>query len=229
LTLNPELIPNPPKLPLVAGGRSQWDAGEDSAESTPEAQRERLVAAISRAAAEQGYEKLTVEHVVRYAGVPLATFYEHFATKEQGLMAAFDAFLDRLWLEVSAVCETESEWPEKVKAAVDVTLSYLVEASNIARVFAVEAATASLAATQRQLAALEEFATLLRDGRRFYPRAADLPAPTERALVGGIASIISGHLLAEEPQVLVDLEPELIELVLIPYLGQAEAKRVALG
>lgn len=198
-------------------------------ESTPEAQRERLVSAISRAAAEQGYDKLTVEHVVRYAGVSPATFYEHFSTKEQGLMAAFDAFLDRLWLEVAAVCETDAEWPEKVRAAVDVTLSYLAEASNVARVFAVEAAAASLAASERQFAALENFATLLRGGRQLYPRAAELPAPTERALVGGIASIVSGHLLAEEPQVLVDLEPELIELVLIPYLGQSEAKRIAHG
>ena len=213
----------------MAGGRPQRYVRDDSGQSTPEAQRDRLIAAIARGAAEQGFDKLTVEHVVRYAGVSMATFYEHFSTKEQGLMAAFDAFLDRLWLEVSAVCEANTEWPEKVKAALDVTLSYLAEASSIARVFAVEAASASLAATERQLAALENFATLLRDGRRLYPRAAELPAPTERALVGGIASIISGHLLAEEPQVLVDLEPELIELVLIPYLGQSEAKRVALG
>jgi TetR/AcrR family transcriptional regulator len=214
----------------VAGGRSQRYAREEDSEwSSPDAQRERLVAAIARGAAEQGYDKLTIEHVVHYAGVSVATFYEHFSTKEQGLMAAFDAFLDRLWLEVSAVCETEATWPEKVKGAVDVTLSYLAEASQVARMFAVEAASASLAATERQLAALENFATLLRAGRELYPQAAELPAPTERALVGGIASIISGHLLAEEPQVLVDLEPELIELVLIPYLGQAEAKRVALG
>lgn len=211
----------------MAGGRPQRYARDDS-QSTPEAQRERLVAAISRAAAEQGYDKLTVEHVIRYAGVPAATFYEHFSTKEQGLMAAFDAFLDRLWLEVSAVCETDAEWPEKVGAAVGVTLSYLAEASNVARVFAVEAAAASLAASERQFAALESFAALLADGRRLYPRAEQLPAPSERALIGGIASIISGHLLAEEPQALVDLEPELIELVLIPYLGINEARRVAL-
>jgi AcrR family transcriptional regulator len=194
----------------------------------PGEERERLIAAISRAAGEQGYDKLTVEHVVLFAGVTPTTFYKHFASTEQGLMAAFDAFLDRLWLEVYAVCETDAEWPQKVRAALDVTLSYLVEASNVARVFAVEAA-ANLAATERQFAAVESFAAMLRGGRRLYPRAAELPAPTERTLIGGIASIISGHLLAEEPQVLSDLEPELTELVLMPYLGQTEAKRVALA
>ena len=93
------------------------------------------------------------------------------------------------------------EWPLKVRAALEVTLSYLAEAASVARVFAVEAA-ANLSATERQFAAVESFAAMLRDGRRLYPRAAALPAPTERALVGGIASIISGHLLAEEPQLL---------------------------
>jgi AcrR family transcriptional regulator len=210
----------------VAGGDSQRHSAVDSGD--PGEERERLVAAISRAAGEQGYDKLTVEHVVRYAGVPPATFYEHFATTEQGLMAAFDAFLDRLWLEVSAVCETDADWPQKVRAALDVTLSYLAEAATLARVFAVEAA-ANLAATERQFAAVESFAAMLRDGRRLYPHAAELPAPTERALVGGIASIISGHLLAEEPQALSDLEPQLTELVLMPYLGQNEAKRIACG
>ena len=95
--------------------------------------------------------------------------------------------------------------------------------------FTANLAAANLAATERQFAAVESFAAMLRDGRRLYPRAAELPAPTERALVGGIASIISGHLLAEEPQALSELEPELAELVLMPYLGQTEAKRVALG
>lgn len=210
----------------MAGGDSQRHSEADYGD--PGEERERLVAAISRAAGEQGYDKLTVEHVTRYAGVSPATFYQHFADTEQGLMAAFDAFLDRLWLEVCAVCETDAEWPQKVRAALDVTLSYLAEASNVARVFAVEAA-ANLAATERQFAAVESFAAMLRDGRRLYPHAAELPAPTERALVGGIASIISGHLLAEEPQALAELEPQLAELVLMPYLGQSEAKRIACG
>ena len=209
---------------MVAGDAQRWpevNSGELGEE------RERLVAAIARAAGEQGYDKLTVEHVARYAGLPPTTFYEHFATTEQGLMAAFDAFLDRLWLEVYAVCETDAEWPQKVRASLDVTLSYLAETASVARVFAVEAA-ANLAATERQLAAVESFAAMLRAGRRLYPRAAELPPPTERALIGGIASIISGHLLAEEPQVLYGLEPQLTELVLLPYLGQSEARRIAL-
>jgi AcrR family transcriptional regulator len=189
--------------------------------------RERLVAAVAKAAAEHGYAQLTMDQVLRYAGVPRAIFDAHFESKEQGLVAAQDAFLDRLWLDAVAACEAPGEWPLKVRAALGAVLSSLVEASNLARVFAVEAAAASLAAAERQFAALDRFATLLHDGRRLYPAAASLPETTERALVGGIASIVSGHLLVEDPQAIPALESQLVELVLIPYLGTGEARRVA--
>jgi AcrR family transcriptional regulator len=211
----------------VAGGQPQRWSGWGSEESIQDSQRERLLAAIARAAAEQGYSKLTVEQVVHYAGVSSDTFYEHFSSKEQGLIAAQDAFLDRLWVEVIGVCDSGEEWPVRVRSALDAILSHLAEASTVARMFAVEAAAASLAVTERQFTVLETFAGLLRDGRKIYPRAASLPVVTERALVGGVASMISARLLGEEPQVLVSLGSELVELILTPYVGHTEAKRVA--
>jgi AcrR family transcriptional regulator len=190
-------------------------------------ERERLVSAVAKAAAEHGYTKLTVDQIVRYAGVPRSTFDAHFESKEQGLIAAQDAFFDRLWLDVAAACDAPDRWPLKVRAALAAVLTSLVEASNLARVFAVEAAAASLAAAERQFAALDQFASLLRGGRHLYPEAASLPDATERALVGGIASILSGHLLMEDPQAIPRLQGQLVELVLIPYLGEGEARRVA--
>lgn len=190
-------------------------------------QRARIVAAFAKAAAEHGYARLTIEQVLHYAGVSRATLDAHFETKEQGLIAAQEAFLDRLWLDVVAACEAVGEWPLKVRAALAAVLSSLVEASALARVFAIEATAASLGAAERQFAALDQFAALLRDGRCHYPLAASLPEATERALVGGIASIVSGHLLVEDPRAIPSLETELVELVLIPYVGASEARRAA--
>lgn len=209
--------------PHVAGGEPQ---GHSDAASGYAQDRERLIAAVAKAAAEHGYAALTVEQVVRYAGVSRAVFDAHFESKEQSLVAAQEAFLHRLWLDVAHACETPSDWPRKVRAALEAVLTSLAEASNLARAFTVEAVS-SLAAAERQFAAFDEFATLLRDGRRHYPAAASLPEATERALVGGIASILSGHLLMEDPRAIPALEPQLVELLLIPYLGEDEARRVA--
>lgn len=208
----------------MAGGESQRRPETASGYARD---RERLVAAFGKAVAEHGYAALTVDLVVNYAGISRDIFEVHFEGKEQGLLAAQDAFLERLWLDAVHACENLEEWPLKVRAGLGAILSSVVEASTLARVFAVEACAASLAAAERQFVALDEFATLLREGRRSYPRAESLPDTTERALVGGIASIVSGHLLMEDPQAIPPLETELVELVLIPYLGESEARRMA--
>lgn len=209
----------------MAGGESQRSSRED-----PDAageQRQRLVAAISKAASEHGYAKLTVDQVLRYAGVSQAIFDAHFESKEQGLIAAQDAFLDRLWLDVVSACDSPAGWPLKVRAALAAILASLVEASNLARVFAVEAAAASLAAAERQFAVLDQFATLLQGGRRLYPNAASLPDATERALVGATTSLIGSRLICGQVSRLAEIEPQLVQLVLIPYMGVEEARHLA--
>jgi AcrR family transcriptional regulator len=189
-------------------------------------ERARIVAGIARALSERGYAGLDSEQLLRYCGVSRERFEAHFESCEQGLIAAQEAFLDRLWLEVEGACDASREWAVNVRAAVAAALLFLAEAAALARVFAVEATAVSLAANARQFARLESFADLLSDGRNVHPRAAAMPPTTERALIGGIASIVADRLLSEEAQDLVRLEPQLSEFVLLPFLGPAEARRV---
>jgi hypothetical protein len=55
-------------------------------------------------------------------------------------------------------------------------------------------------------------------------RGAERPRPTprlplmERALVGGVTSIIAEHLIGGDPGRLAELEPQLVELMLMPYV-----------
>lgn len=190
-------------------------------------ERRKIVTAIAKAVAEYGYAHLTVEQVLAMAGVTREEFEAHFESLEQGLIAAQEEFLGRLQLEVAAACDLDRAWPDNVRAALDAALGYVADANAMARGFAVEATAASLAVTERQYATLETFADLLREGRRFYPQAAQMPPSTERALIGGVASIVSDRLLSEEPQALVDLEPQLAEFLLVPYLGRVKASKFA--
>jgi AcrR family transcriptional regulator len=209
----------------VVGGESQQGGPTGPGRADPE--RDRLIAAFGKAASEHGYRSLTVEQVARYAGTSSARVEAHFATKEEGIAAAQEVFFDRLWLDVLDACAETAAWPEKVRAALRTILVSLAEASALARVFTVEAKDASLVAAERQFAILDRFAELLSHGRRYFPVAASMPSSTERALIGGVASIVSGRLLDEEPQALMALEPELLELVLIPYVGREQARQLA--
>ena len=201
----------------------QIDGGEQGRRVVEE--RAKIVTAIAKAVAEYGYAQLTMEQVLAQAGVTPEEFEAYFPSLEQGLVAAQEDFLERLRLEVAAACDLDRAWPDNVRAALDAALAYVADANAMARAFAVEATSASLVASERHYAALEALADLLREGRRFYPGAEEMPPAIERALVGGIASIISDRLLSEEPRALIDLEPQLAEFLLLPYLGRAEASR----
>jgi AcrR family transcriptional regulator len=190
-------------------------------------QRPRLVAAFSKAAGEHGYARVDVDVVVRYAGLSAADFYREFAGVEQALLAAQEAYLGRLWLDIEGACEGAEVWPEKIRDSVTAVTESLVETSAVARVFAVEAPGASLAAAERQFAALDSLAVRMQRGRRFYPRAADLPEMTERALLGGAVSIVCEYLLAENPRAIPRMRSHLVELLLRPYVGDEEARRLA--
>lgn len=212
-----------PALMMGEATGQPLDRGSEAADG----QRRLLVDAFAKVVAEHGYAGLDMERVLRTAGVSRTAFEAHFESREQILIAAQDAFIDRLWMDMVNACEGTGAWPSKVRAGLGAVLASLAEASALARVFAIEATAASLAATERQYAALERYAASLRDGRRLYPGAASLPDATEPALVGGIASILFGKLLVEDPQAIPALETQLVELLLTPYVGGSEARRVA--
>jgi AcrR family transcriptional regulator len=211
---------------MAAGERDRRGASDLSQFSRDE-QRTRLINAITRAAAERGYTNTTVEQVANYAGVSRETFFDHFASTDQCLVAAYDSFFDRLMAHIDAACDSREPWPLQVKSGIAATLGFFTEVASTGRVFAVEAMSAGPAAIERRFASIDRLADLLRPGRDYSPAATALPAATERTLVAGVGLVISVHLLAEEARLLPAREPELTELVLTPYVGSREAKRIA--
>lgn len=192
-----------------------------------ESQRERLIDALTRTAAEHGYAKTTVRDIAAVAGVPRSAFYEHFASKNQCLSAAYDAFVERLLEEARQATDDAEEWPLQVKEAVAAGLGFVAETATRARFFAVEAPTVGPMILERYVVAMSRIVFLLRSGREHYPLAADLPELTEQVLVGGAACLVSSALLSEEHGLLPALESEIVEVLLTPYLGREAARRVA--
>lgn len=194
---------------------------------SPRDERERLINAFTRVAAEHGYTQTGVEDVAAAAGLPTHCFFEHFESKSQLLEAAHDAFFDRLTEQARVACRSEASWPAGVKAAVAASMEFLLETASRARLFLVEAAAGGMPLFERRLALTNRLADMLEVGRERVLPPPDLPASTEWILVGGVLTRVSELLLAEEPGALVDLEPEVVELILRPYIGADEARTVA--
>jgi AcrR family transcriptional regulator len=198
--------------------------------ASAEDQRRRILEATADLIAEQGYAETTIEQIVRQARVGYATFYKHYADKEEAFLALLDAAIERTAYEVEEAYDREDgPWPDKVGAGLGALLKAASEHPNVARAFLLEASTAGSKASARHEAALKRFAPLLRPGRELNPRADKLPETLEDTLVGGVVWVINQRLIAGEAAQLRALLPEALEFLLRPYVGEDAAAREAGG
>jgi AcrR family transcriptional regulator len=177
--------------------------------------------------AERGYENLSPAAVAATAGLPEAVFHEHFTSIQQCLGAAYDSFVARVMTETASAMGEDDDWPVQVRSAVAAGLAFVNETATRSRFFAVDALAAGPLILERYSASMAGIVGIMRAGREERPEAADLPDLLEPILIGGMASLVTGALLVEEHEHLPAMETELVEILLTPYLGRDEARRVA--
>jgi AcrR family transcriptional regulator len=192
-------------------------------------QRERLIAGLAEAIAENGYAGTTIAHITRHAAVSRRTFYEHFAGKDECFVAAYDTVMAQLRERVAQAFEAEDDWPHAVKAGIGAMLRFLAAEPNLARLCMVEALVAGPVVFERYDSAIQSLVPYFQSGRegRSPEVLARLSATTEEALVGGMMALISRRIIAGKTAELESLLPDLVEFTLTPYLGSDEAAKVA--
>jgi AcrR family transcriptional regulator len=194
-------------------------------------QRERLIAGIAEAIAEHGYSGTTIGHITRAAAVSRRTFYEHFESKDECFVAAYEAVMAELRERVSEAFEQSDDWPHAIRAGIEAMLQFLAANPNLARLCMVEALVAGPVVVERYDAAIRGFVPYFEEGRegRSPEVLSRLSPTTEEALVGGMVSLISRRIIAGRAEELEELLPDLVEFTLTPYLGSAEATKIAQG
>jgi AcrR family transcriptional regulator len=197
-----------------------------SREQVAHHQRERLIAGLAAAVAEQGFAAVTLSDVVRHAKVSRRVFYANFESREQCFLAAFEVVVDHLRELVGAAVAEVDGWPGQAIAATRATLAFLAAEPDLARLCLVESRAAGAAVNARFNEAMGEMAPLLRQGRLERPEAARLPDSTEDSTIGSLVSLAHRKVAAGEAAKLEDLLPDCAELILLPYLGPAEAARL---
>src|ERR1043166_7959713 len=78
-----------------------------------ETQRQRLLEAAASVFARSGYAEASAEAISREAGMSKATFYEHFANKEECILGLFDAAGESV---IGAMAESARSAPEDPEA-----------------------------------------------------------------------------------------------------------------
>ena len=215
---------SPEELGPLPAGRHGF-----SREQVAHHQHERLIAGLAAAVAEKGYAAVTLTDIVKQAKVSRRVFYANFESKEQCFLAAFEVVVGHLRELVAEAVESVEGWPGRAIAASRAVLAFLASEPDLARLCLVESRAAGPAVAARFNEAVGELAPLLRQGRAERPEGERLPDSTEDSTIGSLISLVYRKVAAGETEQLEQLLPDCAELVLLPYLGPAEATRLARG
>lgn len=188
-------------------------------------QRERLLAAMLRAASELGYRGTNVQDVIERAGVSRPTFYEHFANKEACFLAAFDATAGRLRDRVdAAVVKGGDNLRDRLRFGLETLLNFAVTDPDAARTLIVEARAASAEAVMRRDELLDHFAACIdTQVRELLPDIRSYSAITAAGIVGGVESLLYSRLCKGEFDNLDALLPSMMYFLVLPFEGHEAA------
>jgi len=211
----------PPGLPRLPPGRHGLDR-----DFVVKNQRDRLTAGIIAAVARHGYHGATVSKIVAEAGLSRKTFYSYFSSKEECYLQAFDLILDHLVATMREAGGEHEEWPALVRDRIEAILETFIANPDLVRFAVVAPVQAGDEMTAHQAVGMERLlAELTKDKQADGARR--VSAAVEQAQIGGMMAVIAHRVETGEEKRLLELLPDLVELFLTPFLGEAEASSTA--
>jgi len=188
-------------------------------------QRARLCEAMTRRAAEVGFEAASAAATFEAAGLGSGTFYKLFDDRQECLAEAFERCAEMLLARVARVAEgTGGECPERLEAGLGELLELLAANPDVAQLLLVEIRAGDARCREAQQGWLGRFAGLLASGRRgtSEPRSTSLA----RLAAGAIENLLMLGLGTQEAA------PERVglkDLVWVGLLAQRETAAEAGG
>jgi AcrR family transcriptional regulator len=177
-----------------------------------------MLAAMVAAVAEKGYAAVTVGDVVARAGVSRRTFYEQFEDKESCFLAAYECGADGVLAAVSAAVDAQGDdWRARVRAGIETYTGALAIEPALARTLIVDVLGAGPRAVELRQEVYGRFVDRFREARDLAAAEQRIPELYLRGLVGAIAELVQGHVVAHGAETLRDITPELVDLALAVF------------
>jgi AcrR family transcriptional regulator len=182
-------------------------------------QRERLLRAAAEEFAEGGYAGSSSESISRRASMSKATFYEHFANKEDCILALFDQAAEGVAraMRTAAQGVPEREAEARMAAGTRAFLTSLAEHPEFAQTLLVEIIGAGPRAAQRRDQILQSFADRLDAENAEAARRgliARFASPLDAfAVIGACVELVSRQVRLGEPDDVLELAPVIDRLI----------------
>jgi AcrR family transcriptional regulator len=195
-------------------------------------QRERLLTATASLIDEIGFAALTVADMTARAGVSRATFYRIFENKNDCVIAgqqwSFERLRETIAAAEAAATAEGGDWPEAVATVIGAVLAFTARHPGQARLILASSHSPSEPGLARgELAAHVQLARMLHEGALGFHGARSPSDRSVQAAVVAAMSLVGTCVAAGELDALPKLRADLIQIVLIPYLGGNEARRIA--
>jgi len=152
--------------------------------------------------------------------IPLPSMRDKSSTPDD-FANAYKSALAALRDATHAACAREAEWPDRVAAAVHAALGFAATDPAAARLLVIDAWAQGREGALFHQRMIEAFVRLLGAGA---PPDVSRPELAEEFMVNCVVAIAVERLLAGEERELPTLAPQLVELILLPYLGAEEAR-----
>ncbi len=182
-------------------------------------QRERLLRAAALEFAERGYAGSSSESISRRAAMSKATFYEHFANKEECMLALFDLATQVVQDAMAhAARNAPSDAEQRIMAGTRAFLAALSEHPEFAQTLLVEIIGAGPRAAARRDQLMQAFAGVLEAENAAAARRGLIGrfrSPLDTfAVIGAITELVSRQVRLGVPEDVLDLAPVIDRLIL---------------
>jgi AcrR family transcriptional regulator len=204
-------------------------AQTDPTEALPEVQataaayRDRLLDGMASSVAQKGYADTTVADIVRFAGMSKRTFYEHFASKNECMIALYQAASHGALVVMRNAIDPARDWEVQVEHALRAYFGCLASNPMLLRTLFIEIlgqGVEGLAVRRKVYQELADFIVQqVSDGGRHPPRDPALTASMAMAVVGGINELVLQALEDNRADALVELvvpASTLVRSVMLP-------------
>ncbi len=194
-----------------------------------ETQKQRLFEAAAAVFSHAGYAEASAEAISRQAGMSKATFYEHFANKEECLVALFEyasSSFERL-LVAGSSAGTLQDFEARHRAGLRAILEGIEANPLMAQAMLVETVGAGPRIAELRDRALSQIAQRMYEQTVAAAERGKGPAyasPDDAfAIVGATFELISRQLRTGHPERVTDLQP-LVERLILGLLSQPPAE-----
>lgn len=189
--------------------------------------RAALIDEMARSCLERGYLETTIEGLLAGAGLARADFDRHFASKEDCALAAVETILSEGMAAVATAYSADRSERESALRALQALLELFASSPERASLAFTDSRQTMPAAGRERYRSGFAILTAMLDRLRADARKSPAPPQAARAAIGGGEALVRREIAAGRGSELPRILPDCVYSATVPFLGQAEALRLA--